>query len=301
MDMDNQFLANDPDGEFIEIYIDKPDNTIPIQSEVGEPKKPPLDKALDKVHNGHPIQGKVGETKKPPVDQNPKKGQNGHPAQGKGREIEKDQNWQDRLLPIMSGILIILTIYFFVTTFIQIKNLHSMILQMPSIDLDENAGEHLIATDTGFQDKLEARQLEIRSKMELFIVTNRYHQANVLLMAGLWTRYLGFVTGMVLAFVGAAFILGKLRDPSERLELSVAKNILVKIATTSPGLILVVLGFVLIFVTLITKDTYEVKDANIYLSGSNLVESTSATESIPSFIGTLVPSDSFPISTPGVP
>jgi hypothetical protein len=300
MDMDNQFLANDTDGEFIEIVNHAPEITHPNQGKVAEKPKPPAGTPSAKSPTGQPAQGKVAETTKPPVDTAPIKGSTGQPVQGKIERPKEKKTWQERLLPLMAGILILLAIYFFLTTFIQIRNLHASILQMPSIDLNEKAAQDLMGGEASFQNKLEARELEIRSKMELYIVTNRYHQADVLLMSGLWTRYLGFITGMVLAFVGAAFILGKLRELPATLELSV-REVLLKIGTTSPGLILVVLGFVLILVTLITKDSYEVKDTNIYLSGANPVETISANEAIPSLIGTLVPTESFSSQPPALP
>jgi hypothetical protein len=60
--------------------------------------------------------------------------------------------------------------------------------------------------------RLMAAVMAILSSLETNIVERRYHQANVSLMSRVWTRYLGFVTGMVLAMVGSIFILGKLRE-----------------------------------------------------------------------------------------
>ena len=44
------------------------------------------------------------------------------------------------------------------------------------------------------------------------MIKQRYHQANVLLMAGVRVRYPGLVTGMILALIGAVFVLGKIRE-----------------------------------------------------------------------------------------
>ena len=109
--------------------------------------------------------------------------------------------------------------------------------------------------------------------MEAFIVTQRYHHASVLLMFGLWTRYLGFITGMILALVGASFVLGKLREPAQRLAGRLS-TFDFSLRTTSPGVILTVLGVLLMFTTILDKDMYEVTDGNVYLFPVNVANTT---------------------------
>ena len=125
--------------------------------------------------------------------------------------------WQERLLPIMVGILVGLTIFFFVATFFQMTYLHLTILRAPEINIHSTSEVDLNTSAKTFDERLHARQFEVRSTMEVYIVTQRYHQANALLMSGLWVRYLGFITGMILALVGASFVLGKLREPTQKL------------------------------------------------------------------------------------
>ena len=64
-------------------------------------------------------------------------------------------------------------------------------------------------------------------------IEHRYAQVNATLMLRAWTRHLGFLTGMILAFVGAIFILSKLSESETRLsaEGGGAKGAL---ATSSP-------------------------------------------------------------------
>jgi hypothetical protein len=199
------------------------------------------------------------------------------------KKLVMRRTWQDRLLPLMAGIVIGLTIFFFIATFIQMSYLHWNILQSPSIDISDSTSDNLIASAETFRDRLEARQLVIRSKMEAFIITNRYRQASVSVMAGLWVRYLGFITGMILALVGASFVLGKLREPEEKIAGQLS-NFQVSLATTSPGIILVFLGVILMFTTIIDKDYYKVIDTDIYLSDPSVVYQTNVTPDM-----TLVP------------
>jgi hypothetical protein len=180
---------------------------------------------------------------------------------------------RERFLPIMAALLLALAFFFFASSFWQLYYINQSILRMPTIDIQPASGNTLMANAQTFDDALRARKLEVESNMEVFIVTQRYHQVNVMLMSGLWVRYLGFITGMILAIVGASFVLGKLREPPQKLE-GKFSIIDVSLRTTSPGIILVVLGVVLMFATLMDKDVYEVNDRNIYLNPSIISAST---------------------------
>jgi len=172
--------------------------------------------------------------------------------------------WQERLLPTMNGLLVGLTIFFFLTTFGQMAYLHWSILQIPEVNISQTSAESLITSTDTFEDRMNARELEVRSRMEAFIVTQRYRQVSVLLMAGLWIRYLGFITGMILALVGASFVLGKLREPNQKFT-GKFSWIDISLRTTSSGVILAVLGVILMFATILNKDFYNVSDSNVYL------------------------------------
>ena len=177
-----------------------------------------------------------------------------------------EQSWQKRLLPIMIGLLLGLSIFFFTASFIQMTYLHTSMLNYPTIDLSSPSGWEIVTSDQTFDEQLRSRDLEIRAGMESYVIGRRYHQASVLLMAGLWVRYLGFVTGMILALVGASFVLGKLSEPAS--DISGKTSILdFSVKSTSPGIILVFLGVVLMFATIVDQDALQVNDAPVYLSG----------------------------------
>ena len=177
----------------------------------------------------------------------------------------KPPRWQERLLPVMTSLLIGLSLFFFISTFLQISYLYRSILEIPAIDINSIDGNNLYANAETFEDLLGARDLEVRSRMEAYIVSQRYHHQSILLMSNLWIRYLGFVTGMILALVGASFVLGKMREPFQKLE-GKFPMVNFSLGTTSPGIILVVLGVLLMFTTLVDEDYYSVTDGNMYLS-----------------------------------
>ncbi len=172
--------------------------------------------------------------------------------------------WQERLLPIMGGLLVGLTLFFFAATLVQMAYLHWSILQYPAVNVGPSPGNDLVANAITFEDKLAARRIEILAGMESYVVQRRYHQASVALMAGLWIRYLGFITGMILALVGASFVLGKLREPATEIT-GQATGVDISLKSASPGIILVVLGTVLMFTTIVKQDVYQVQDAPMYI------------------------------------
>jgi hypothetical protein len=183
------------------------------------------------------------------------------------------RKWQERLLPVMVGLLIGLTIFFFGVTFVQMSYLHSSMLQIPALNLQSLPDNDMMAGATTFADKATARRLEILAKLESYLIERRYHQASALLMSGLWIRYLGFVTGMILAMVGASFVLGKLQESGSEVA---GKSSLIdfSVKSASPGIILAVLGVVLMFTTIVDRDEFTVKDSRIYLPDTALPAAT---------------------------
>jgi hypothetical protein len=203
--------------------------------------------------------------------------------------------WQERLLPLMSRLLIGVTLFFFLATFLQMSYLHWSILNSPAIDINPGADIVLATSAIIFSDRIEARRLEVLSRMEAYLVQQRYHHASVLMMSGLWIRYLGFVTGMILALVGASFVLGKLREPASELtgKFPTGEG---SLRTTSPGIILVVLGVVLMFTTIVNRDIYEVKDVPVYL---NVITNPSIPPEIQ--VPTMIPPEEYPTPNPSLP
>jgi hypothetical protein len=185
-----------------------------------------------------------------------------------------DRTWQKRLLPLMVGLLVTLTAFFFVASFVQLYYLQTRIEQAPRLDLgpamaslDEIAKDVMdgkVVDQLAFNNRLEYARWKTLSLLEANALQRRYHHAGVLLISRIWTRYLGFVTGTILAMVGAAFILGKLQEASSNLG---AEGGLWKVSltTASPGLVLAALGTALMLATLATNMDLQVSDGPVYL------------------------------------
>ncbi len=140
--------------------------------------------------------------------------------------------------------------FFLLVTAVQVYSLQRRIGDAPRIQLAERENDvsrALIA-------------LEVHS------VERRFHLAQVSLMSRLWVIYLGFVTGMILALVGAAFIVAKINEaqPSELSGKTTVGELNLK--STSPGLIMTVLGTALMMTTILTPQSGAVSEGALYLT-----------------------------------
>ena len=188
-------------------------------------------------------------------------------------ESSSSQQWQEKLLPFMVRMVFGLTLFFFIASCVQLIYLHWNIKNSPKLDLDLSSLNSSSVDAADVKQKLETAKLQALVYLEAYSIRRHTHQANVLLMARVWTRYLGFVTGMILSLVGAAFILGKLQIASTDVNARVQMAEL-SIKSSSPGLVLVILGVVLMLVTIVTHHQIETTDVPVYLKNANSFETS---------------------------
>jgi hypothetical protein len=201
-----------------------------------------------------------------------------HPLKETINETISDEQemvlWQTRLLPIMKRMIVVLTIFFLVASLGQLTYLQVSINNSPKIDIYPV----LSSLQTSDKNTLGEKESAVTLKATILLETNtmerRHHEANVLLMSSVWVRYLGFTTGMILAFIGAIFILGKLQEKNSEIGGKIeAASVTLK--SSSPGIILVVLGAALMIITIVMQHTIQVNDAAIYLDPGKTAAFTS--------------------------
>jgi len=174
-------------------------------------------------------------------------------------EVTSDlEGWHRRLLPFMMGSLIVMGLLFFVLTVWQFRELESR-LSIASIDLDRalQSMQRTSLTDATYRDWY------VRTILEEAALRHRYQQNSAIVHTRAWTRYMGFLTGMVLALTGCVFVLGKLHE-----EVSVsgkAHGIEANLTTASPGIALAFAGTVLVGISLWVPVTIESNDVPVYL------------------------------------
>lgn len=176
--------------------------------------------------------------------------------------------WQLKSRPFMTRTLVVLATFFFVASLGQLAFLTWELAHPPTVSSASLLDERLCA-QPGLEklppeDCFSLQRSRAILLLESNVMERRYHQANALVMFSVWSRYLGFITGMILAIVGATFILGKLSEPESSLEASGA-GWKAGIKSTSPGLILCFLGVVLIVASITTLHSLHTRDTATYL------------------------------------
>jgi len=192
--------------------------------------------------------------------------------------ISREEEWQKKLLPLMSRMIIVLSAFFFIASLAQVIYLESAISRTPKFDANEALS--LLKHRSGDNENvIEATRLKTLVMLESNMADNLYHQAHVLLMARIWTSYIGFLTGMILALVGATFILGKLTGAESELG---AKGSLWELSfkSASPGLVLAALGTTLMLATIFTHHDIKTNQQAVYLHDlSNYPSDTTSRDS----------------------
>lgn len=186
--------------------------------------------------------------------------------------------WQSRLLPLIKRIIIGLCVFFFVATLGQLIYLQTSINNAPKIDLSSMVTNYKPANQMQVNEFENWMQLKSTILLEENTMERRHHQANVLLMSSIWIRYLGFVTGMILAFIGAAFILGKFQEQYSEFGAKLPSADFT-LKSSSPGMLLAVLGSLLMVLTIVMQHTINVNDADIYFHPGTSASVTSGESS----------------------
>jgi hypothetical protein len=174
------------------------------------------------------------------------------------KETSKLDTWHLRLLPFMMGSLIVMGLLFFVLTVWHFRDLQSR-LTVGTVDLNRvlQGVQEVAQRDAGYRDWY------LRVVLEEAALRHRYEQNSAIVHARVWTRYMGFLTGMILALTGSVFVLGKLRE-----EISVtgkAQGMEANLTTASPGVALALAGTVLVGISLWVPVTVESNDVPVYL------------------------------------
>ena len=188
---------------------------------------------------------------------------------GSSHDDADKKKWQTKLLPLMSKTIVLLSFFFFIASLIQIIYLQDTISKTAKFDIHESFSNLVLDSSSSHQEVHENTRLKSLVMLEAISIEDQYHQASVLLMSRLWISYIGFLTGMILAIVGATFILGKLQETVSELSTKLHGADLT-FKSASPGLILTVLGTALMLTTIVTHHNIEVKHRALYFHDSQV-------------------------------
>lgn len=185
--------------------------------------------------------------------------------------------WQRKLLPTMTLFVIALAIAFFVLSTRTLSGVGAFI-QGEHGELRDQIKEVLSQSQqAGTPDDVIRRGLLL---LEADALDRRYHQASALLMSRIWAKHLAFMTGMIMAFMGAIFILGKLSESPTSIN-SEATQWKLAITSSSPGILLAFFGTALVAISIVIHESIDVRDGPAYLQ-SVILQSDSPAASKPS-------------------
>lgn len=167
------------------------------------------------------------------------------------------ERWRGRLLPFMMLMLVLGSVFFGVVSVVQVRELDKQLVEEAKLVAVPPRPEILPATEASYA-------YDVTVALEQGVIARRYHFALGMIRVRLWTRMLGFSAGMVLAMVGAAFVLGRLQEPASRLSAR-GGGLALSLTSASPGLLLAVLGTLLMISSIAVSPNVTTSDGAVYV------------------------------------
>jgi hypothetical protein len=172
--------------------------------------------------------------------------------------------WQRRMLPFMTVFVVATATAFFCFSGVLLYEVTTFIEADSGQDIRLSIQSEIAKTGTAAVSPEDVTDQSLLL-LEADALSKRYREANALLLSRIWSRQLAFITGMVLAFVGAVFILGKLSESASQIS-GGAKGWQVGISSASPGIILSFFGTILLVSALYSQATLDVSDGPAYVN-----------------------------------
>lgn len=182
------------------------------------------------------------------------------PAPDAASESESDlQRWQSRLVRFMTGSLVAMGVIFFAATLWLFADLMQRVQYRQS---------DLVAVMDALPKEAMAdrtyREWYVRAVLEKSALEQRFAMQSMVVRGRLWTRVMGFLTGMILCFSGSVFVLGKMREPPIQVSAE-GSGLKASLSTSSPGVFLAFAGALLIALSLYVPTSVESSDVAVYL------------------------------------
>lgn len=180
-------------------------------------------------------------------------------------EEQESSRWQRRLLPLMATMLVLLTSFFCVGITVETYRIQRHLEEGHEVDLQPALARLGADPPSDISTRIDLARFQATALLESSALQSRYHQASIAQLIRVSVIFLGFLTGMILALVGAAFILGKMREVPSNIE-GQGTGLKFALSSGSPGLVLAVLGTVLMIATIWARVEINVTDAALYFS-----------------------------------
>ncbi|MCX6244841.1 MAG: hypothetical protein NTU98_09065 [Bacteroidetes bacterium] len=186
-------------------------------------------------------------------------------------ELARLDAWQKKLLPFMVIVPTLLAAVFIYLATVQMMRFNTILNTKPDTTFIGRVlplpGDPAI--DPVLKNNLEYIKWLTLTHLEQESLYKRYNQGGLLLMSRIFTKYLGFFVGMILAIVGAVFIIGKLSEDYSSVGGEFAK-IKFNVLSSSPGIIFCTLGTVLMVTTILQHSDITIQDSPLYLNAPSI-------------------------------
>ena len=165
----------------------------------------------------------------------------------------------------MTASIVVAAVFFAIVTVWQYGRFEALLVR-PAASL-EDAWISAAIVSTTYEQQFELAKTRAAFALERELIARRYDQANLTLTTRLWTRLMGFITGIILALVGAAFVLGKLNEDVSEAAAKAGlpgQEFSFSVRSASPGIILAVMGTLLMALSISVQASYSAVDQAIY-------------------------------------
>ncbi len=176
--------------------------------------------------------------------------------------------WQEKLLPVLIGVPIILAMIFIYSSSVHVEEFYD---SLNDTQEDQFIGKVIPSPmDSLVRGNMDYVKWVTLVHMEDQILNRRYKQAGFLLMSRVLTKYLGFFTGMILAIVGAIFIVAKLSESRSVIGGAMSEQFKFNVASSSPGILFGCLGTALMLTAIVIHPNVDLKEQPMYLNAFNI-------------------------------
>ena len=186
----------------------------------------------------------------------------GNGANEEGQELDHHLA-NSRLFWIIMLVMLAPSAYFIVGSFIELDEILATINNQPTTHTLSQVIEGSANLD-------DAEMLEVRGKLalELDTILHRHQRSQAQLASRTWLRFMSLTFGAILIVIGGAFVLGRISSPRTKMDVATG-NMRVVLASSSPGLFMVLFGCGLVIAPIATKQVIWTHEGSSYLGAQN--------------------------------
>lgn len=178
---------------------------------------------------------------------------------------------------ILFAVMIIPSAFFIGNSFYELDEILEKINDPPALFTEKILDKELNKADI---DVFNAQAI---IALELDVMKVRHHRSIAFIATRTWMRFMTIIFGSILVVIGAAFVLGKISGSETNIDAG-GKDMKLALKSSSPGIILVFFGVILIGIPHFSKQQIATSDASSFVgkapisSGSGLNTEISAEE-----------------------